>query len=140
MKQFIAAKGFVTDRNGRVLIIREAPGYAGGTNIGKYDFPGGKIKPGETYRDALKREALEECGLDIKVGKPIYVDEWRPVISGEEIQIIGVYFACEPKKKKPSVTLAEQYDDHKWITPEEHTNHPIIDTNRKVFEAHLQTA
>jgi len=60
---------------GKVLIIRESPAYKDGTNIGKYDMPGGKIEPGENFILGLQREVREECGLEVTMGKPIHVAE-----------------------------------------------------------------
>lgn len=37
------------------------------TNDGKYFLPGGGIEKNETHKDCLKREALEEMGMDIEV-------------------------------------------------------------------------
>ena len=37
----------------------------------KFEFPGGKIEPGETLQEALKRELLEEMNYEIRVGKEL---------------------------------------------------------------------
>lgn len=48
--------------DGRVLIVRRNPGDTGG---GRWEFPGGKIDPGETAEQALVREIREELSLEI---------------------------------------------------------------------------
>ena len=35
----------------------------------RWEFPGGKVEPDETYREALVREFKEEFSIDIEVGK-----------------------------------------------------------------------
>jgi 8-oxo-dGTP diphosphatase len=51
--------GVVVDEAGSVAIIRTPQGWY---------LPGGGIEPGETPRDAVMREAREECGLDLELG------------------------------------------------------------------------
>jgi len=51
---------------GRVLIARRKPGAS---QAGMWEFPGGKVRPGESSEACLKREIREELGLDIAVGK-----------------------------------------------------------------------
>jgi 8-oxo-dGTP diphosphatase len=51
-------------RNGRVLACArtEPPEFAG-----RWEFPGGKVEPGETEIDALIRECVEELGVSVRV-------------------------------------------------------------------------
>jgi len=52
----------VIERGGRIL-IQERP--AGGLLAGLWEFPGGKVEPGETMTAALRREIREELGVEI---------------------------------------------------------------------------
>ena len=53
-------------RDGQVLIGRRKPGLR---HAGKWEFPGGKVEPGETSRACLKRELKEEFNIHVKVGE-----------------------------------------------------------------------
>ncbi len=50
--------------NGKVLIAQRAENQK---LAGKWEFPGGKIEPGETPEECLKREINEELGINIEV-------------------------------------------------------------------------
>ena len=43
---------------------------------GMWEFPGGKIEPGESHVVALKREIREELAVDVAVGERIYTVEY----------------------------------------------------------------
>jgi mutator protein MutT len=62
------AAAVVIDRRGRVLIA-ERP--AGKHLAGAWEFPGGKIEPGETPRQGLARELEEEVGITILHPRPL---------------------------------------------------------------------
>lgn len=54
----------VVEREGQVLIGRRPDGA---DLSGLWEFPGGKVQPGETLADAACRECREETGLDVRV-------------------------------------------------------------------------
>lgn len=60
--------GVVTDVRGRVLLARRTQGR---DLAGLWEFPGGKIDPGETPEQALARELHEELGIDADIGAPL---------------------------------------------------------------------
>ncbi len=56
------------DPRGRVLIAQRP---AGKHLAGLWEFPGGKVEPGETRVDALRRELQEELGIVIRTPRPL---------------------------------------------------------------------
>lgn len=65
-KPIDVAVGILIAQNGDVLLGQRPPGKP---FEGYWEFPGGKVEPGETILDALKREFVEELGLHIASAK-----------------------------------------------------------------------
>lgn len=133
-KQFIATKAFI-EYQGKVLILQESNKYTEGTNVGKFDVVGGRLKIGEHWQESLQREAKEETGLDIEIGQPFFVNEWYPVVGGEQWQIVGIFFRCSAATDK--VVLSLDHSDHKWIDPKKHGDYSTIKNLSPAFEAYV---
>lgn len=135
-KLFVATKGFI-ERDGKVLVLRESSGYRDGTNAARYDVAGGRITPGEKLDEALRRETKEETGLDIEVGAIFFADESipRPVVRGEEWQVVKIYFAC--KAAPGEVVLSGDHDEYAWIDPRSYQDAGLIPNLFPAFEAYL---
>jgi 8-oxo-dGTP diphosphatase len=58
----------------RVLITRRS---AGEKLAGLWEFPGGKVRDGETPQECLERELLEELGLTVRAGEIVAESEYR---------------------------------------------------------------
>lgn len=56
--------------DGHVLLTQRK---AGAHLAGMWEFPGGKAEPGEDPRDALRRELVEELGIDCEIGDVVDV-------------------------------------------------------------------
>ncbi|MFC0673165.1 (deoxy)nucleoside triphosphate pyrophosphohydrolase [Brachybacterium hainanense] len=58
--------GAIIVREGLIFAARRAAERSAG---GLWEFPGGKVEPGEVPQEALRRELREELGIDVRVGE-----------------------------------------------------------------------
>ena len=124
IKIFVATKAFINYK-GKILIIRESSEYLEGANRGKYDVVGGRVEPGQRFDESLVREVKEETGLSVKLGKPFYVGEWRPIVRGEQWQIVGTFFECFSDSDK--VILSKDHNKFVWIHPKDFKKYNLIE-------------
>jgi mutator protein MutT len=96
-------------REGKLLITqRFAHAHLGGL----WEFPGGKRKPAESFPECLRRELLEELGIEIEVAEMI--DEIRHTYP--EKTVLLRFYRCRWLRHEPQ---ALGCPDFRWITREE---------------------
>ncbi len=61
----VVVAAIIQNHKGEILAAQRPPGKWG---AGKWEFPGGKVEQGETPRQALQRECMEELGMEILPG------------------------------------------------------------------------
>jgi 8-oxo-dGTP diphosphatase len=131
--QRVAAKALIVNDQGQLLILREAKTYEEGTNHGRYHLPGGRVEPGEPFFAGLHREIMEETGLKVEVERPVYVDEWFPMIRGVKNHIVAMFFAC--KALTGEVKLSLEHDDFRWVYPGDITQYDVMDPEPAAIKA-----
>lgn len=84
---------------------------------GAWEFPGGHLEDGETLKDGLKRELMEEIGYieDFNPSITHYFDEVKEK-NNELIHILEIDFIINVDKSKVNVKLSEEHSDYKWVT------------------------
>jgi len=83
----------VVEHEGRFLIGQRPPGVP---LAGIWEFPGGKVKPGESPENAAIRECREETGLEVQI-----VGEYPPHVEQyDHDQVELRFFRCEPVDPK----------------------------------------
>lgn len=63
----VAVSGFIQNETGQVLLVRNEH------RSSTYEMPGGRVEPGESMKDAIAREVLEETGIHAEIGDMVGV-------------------------------------------------------------------
>ena len=111
MKTVKVAAAVICDYiNGKKQIFATARGY--GDFKGRWEFPGGKLEPGETPKEALAREIKEELETEIEVGELIRTIEY----DYPTFHLSMDCFWCEIVKGN---LVLKEAEDARWLTKEQ---------------------
>jgi 8-oxo-dGTP diphosphatase len=113
------------DAQGRVLIAQRPQGKH---QAGRWEFPGGKVAPGESEGQALARELNEELGIEVTASRPFMrLEHSYPDRSVELSMWIVERFAGAPRG----------LDGQKlrWVAPADLVHADVLEADRPFVEA-----
>lgn len=116
MKNHYHVVAAVVEHEGQYLCVRKGQTrYSYTSNV--FEFPGGKVEPGETESEAIIRELQEEMDYSI------IVDRHLTTVSYEypDFSITLSAYICHPAKERDSFVLKEHIEN-KWLAAEELTS------------------
>lgn len=107
MTKVIDVVAAVIVKDGFVLAGQRGPAMA---MPGTWEFPGGKIEPGETEQESLVREIREELGATVQVGKHIVTTSYAYDFGTVNL---STYFS----ELVDSVPTAGEHSELRWLKP-----------------------
>lgn len=102
----------IIEQDGKILLVQHE-------KYGKtyWLIPGGGVEYGETIKDAARRELMEECSLDVRIGDLLFISETIP--PDQHRHVINYYFEGKIVGGEMSVNPDAVLRDAQW--------HPIED-------------
>jgi len=117
VKTLLVVAVALVDPDGRVLLARRPQGKA---MAGLWEFPGGKVDPGERPEQALIRELKEELGIDTEASclAPLSFASH----SYDDFHLLMPLWVC---RKWEGIAQPREGQTLKWVRPSDLRNYPM---------------
>jgi mutator protein MutT len=123
LKRIDAAIAIVT-RHGQILLCQRRDGDTFG---GYWEFPGGKVEPGESLEDCLRRELREEIEIEVRPTRALpHIDHQYPDA------LVRLHpFLCDHLRGEPQLIECQQAV---WIDPANLRNYKLPPANEQLID------
>ena len=91
----------------------------------KWEFPGGKVEPNETFQEALSREIHEELNIDINIHEKLAEEKYKDC----EINIVLHYFLCSIKDG--TINLNE-HEEMAWVDKKDFDKYDFVEGDKNI--------
>lgn len=113
------------DSAGRVLLAQRPPGK---DQAGLWEFPGGKIRPGERAEHALRRELQEELGIAVGPLHPFCTVRWRQAPRPIKLHAFRIDASTLDRPAQPL-----EHSALAWVHPRELLRYPVPLPDRPII-------
>ena len=108
-RHIVAASALILNGEGAIALVK--------TERRGWELPGGQIELGETVTDGLQREILEECGIQVELGRLLHVrSNLNAFVVGFLFQATYVSGKLRPCEETPEVRWADSQTALRLIT------------------------
>ena len=114
----------VIEKDGKVLIAQRRKGRTLG---GRWEFPGGKVEPGETAEACLKRELKEEFEIESEIGKFIAASRFRYCLVPMELLAYRV-------KHLSGEFKINEHEEIRWVLPSELASYDFMPADKPIVK------
>jgi mutator protein MutT len=122
--KFVGVAAIWNDR-GQILIDRRRQE---GSMGGLWEFPGGKLEPGETVEECIKREIQEELGIEIEVGQHLITIDH----TYDRLRVTLTVHHC---RHLTGIPQPIECDEVRWVTLDELDLFPFPKANVTIITA-----
>ncbi len=130
---FSVAVSSIIEYEGKILIARRAQNRDFAPNI--WEFPAGRLEPGESPYDALKRELKEELNLDSS-DYEIIMPYFTYYMNRNGQDTIVICFAVR-LKEKTHLQKSSEHSELQWVVPHETFAYLAYETQKKDLKHYL---
>ncbi|BCG85760.1 NTP pyrophosphohydrolase [Mesorhizobium sp. 113-3-9] len=107
----------LVDADGRVLLAQRPPGKQ---LAGLWEFPGGKVEPGETPEQCIIRELHEEIGIETEI--PCLAPLTFASHSYDDFHLLMPLFVC---RRFRGIAQPREGQALKWVRPKQMRDYPM---------------
>lgn len=115
MELQVGVKILLKNKDGKYLILQRSEEKYPGVGA-KWDIPGGRINPGFSLMENLKREVMEETGLEI-TGEPKLITA-QDILKTDKHVVRLTYLGFADGEVK----LSDEHKEYKWLSLEDLKN------------------
>jgi len=114
----ITTQAIIKNQDNRVLLLKR------NREGGLFTLPGGTIHKGEDVKEGLKRELVEETGLNLTITEPVWI--WQSNHTGKDL--LGIVFTiAETQSGAEKIVISDEHSEFAWFSKDNLFNRSDVD-------------